>query len=235
MTQKQSGNILFLILIAVALFAALSYAVTGSSRTGTDSISKDKAKILAAEIIQYATQVEQGVSRLRVINNVPEYGMDFAAAGYSGNPSNTGCTSNNCKVFHSDGAAVPKKLIPDGAWNMQDNTMLNTWKGKMWYQVMQIQNVGSDLPELVMQFPGLNEDTCRALNERLGIQAVNIIDSYGTSGTHFTGYTGNLTSFPSTSAVSLGDEVPAFSGKRSFCTRESVAGSFHYWHVLLER
>ena len=51
---REEGNVLFLILIAVVLFAALSYAVTSSTRSGGGSVSKDKAKSYAAAIVQHA-------------------------------------------------------------------------------------------------------------------------------------------------------------------------------------
>jgi hypothetical protein len=59
--NSRSGNVLFLILIAVALFAALSYAVTSSSRSSGAQIGADQARIMAAEIRQYASSIEQAI------------------------------------------------------------------------------------------------------------------------------------------------------------------------------
>ena len=62
--RSEHGNVLFLILIAVALFAALSYVVTQSSRSGSGNIGKEDAKLAAAEILNYVTSVQTAVQTL---------------------------------------------------------------------------------------------------------------------------------------------------------------------------
>ena len=62
---KQSGNVLFIILIAVALFAALSYAVVGSSRNTGGNIDDENTHLIASEILNYVSSVETAFTRLR--------------------------------------------------------------------------------------------------------------------------------------------------------------------------
>lgn len=66
MCQKRSqrGNILFLILLAVILFAALSYAVTSSMRGGGNNAAKESAQTEASHILNYFTQIDTAVQRM---------------------------------------------------------------------------------------------------------------------------------------------------------------------------
>ena len=52
-TSSQSGNIIFIILIAVALFAALSFVVSQMMR-GPTTIGEEKDGVIVAEILAYA-------------------------------------------------------------------------------------------------------------------------------------------------------------------------------------
>ena len=58
-STAEKGNVLFLILIAVALFAALSYAVTQSSRSGGGDANNETSLINSAQVTQYPASVRQ--------------------------------------------------------------------------------------------------------------------------------------------------------------------------------
>lgn len=231
---QQEGNILFLILIAVALFAALSYAVTGSSRTSANSISKDKAKILAAEIIQYAAQIEQGISRMRIINNVPEYGFDVSASGYSNSAPNATCSSNNCKLFNVNGGNIPPKILPKEAWDLSNSNMVNNWQGKIYFVTILVLDVGSIAPEFAMVYPGMNGEVCSEINKKLNVAN----DSDGSPPNDHrdtnSNYSSTLTSFPSLAGFGIGNQDSRLSGKRSFCVTQND-GAHYFYHVLIPR
>lgn len=63
----QRGNALFLILIAVALFAALSYAVTRTG-AGQGSISREEQLLAFSELDQFNEQLASAISRLVLVN-----------------------------------------------------------------------------------------------------------------------------------------------------------------------
>lgn len=79
-TQTQRGNVLFLILIAVVLFAALSYAVTQSSRGGGDNVDDEKMRLEAARLLQQGAMIQQEFMKRRV------FGEPFGVAQFNDDP-----------------------------------------------------------------------------------------------------------------------------------------------------
>ncbi len=124
--MKQAGNALFLILIAVALFAALSYAVTQSGRGG-GNIDREQTALEAAQLIQYITQVQTAVDKMMLLNGCTDTTLSVLIdsdedgvretngndAGYnSSSPSD-----ESCDVFAPNGGGViyskPSNAIRD--------------------------------------------------------------------------------------------------------------------------
>lgn len=119
--SRSSGNVLFLILIAVALFAALSYAVTSSSRSGSGDISGEKAALDAAVNDQCNAAVAGAEQRLNIVKGCTLDRISYEQPnGSNANPKAP--TNKTCHVFHSKGGSV----APCGAYALGDNPCLAT-------------------------------------------------------------------------------------------------------------
>lgn len=114
MNSPQKGNALFLILIAVALFAAVTYAITQTGRGGSSSAGKEQASIDGTRIIDYAGELQAAVTRL-TINGCKESQLNFKSSQFNlGNYDNTvtTLTDGSCDIFNPAGGGVSFQKPP---------------------------------------------------------------------------------------------------------------------------
>ena len=99
------GNALFLVLIAVALFGLLSYAVTKSTRSGGASIAKEQAQLDGAVDTQCEASIERGENILKIFNGCEDSQLSYELA--DGSNENTDAPGDeSCHLFRENGADV---------------------------------------------------------------------------------------------------------------------------------
>lgn len=167
----ERGNVLFLILIAVALFAALSYAVTQSTRSGSGDASGETNLINSAQLAQYPAGVRTSVVRM-VIGGIAVDQIGFDA------PANFAAVSDlTYNVFHPTGGGAVFQLAPKDVLNTSSPG--NTGGRWIFSSFYQINGVGSTTPapagnsgnDIIAFLPGVAMNVCKKLNDELGIVA----------------------------------------------------------------
>jgi hypothetical protein len=223
--QGESGNVLFLILIAVALFAALSYAVTQSTRGGGDA-SREADLINSAQITQYPAGVRTGVVRM-IIDGVDVTSLEFNP------PSGYGAlTANRFGVFHPDGGGATYVTAPA---ELMENGAAGTWHFNGEFEIVDVgTSTATDEAgnEIMALLPGISDALCAKINEELGISGD--VTTAATAATEYAtdmedGYTIPNTDFELGDADTLG-----LKGQPFGCFIDS-GGANVYYHVLLER
>lgn len=107
------GNALFLILIAVALFGALSYAITQSGRGG-GNIAREEAMIKQARLENYQAAITAAVMRLTLPGTCTAAQISYETpAGANANPSAP--SDKSCHIFHPNGGGVGWQDLGMGA------------------------------------------------------------------------------------------------------------------------
>ncbi|MCB1783020.1 MAG: hypothetical protein KDI13_03420 [Alphaproteobacteria bacterium] len=246
MMRGQSGNVLFYILIAVGLLAALSYVVAQSSRGSVTRLSEDKARLYASEILEYGGILSHAVSQLR-LRGYKDTQVSFENSVVSGY-ANGNCSSEACKVFSPGGAGV-SYVAPKTAW-LDDSKSASTGYGTYYITGAScVVNVGAgeddcdsgsvDDEELLLILPYVAKDVCVKLNDLAGVSNVlgdppqEDANSYVMNGDKFTG------SYSESYAIGDGAGEPAnFDGKTAGCFQgggSPVAGTYHFYQVLLAR
>lgn len=252
--RNARGNVLFLILIAVALFAALSYAVTQSSKGGGEGISKDKAKLAASEIIQYSVGLQQAITRMKLINQCGDTQVSFERAPFDGSDTNhvnpNAPADKRCHVFHPDGGGQSYREI-EQSW-LSGGAALPKWHGRFFFTARDcVPDIGSgqgpgcwndgtnDDAELNIILTDVNEEICTEINKKFDLPKGQQNAAHGNfysqpdTSYSFKGVFGNI---GNTDSGHLYDSISAvMSGQTTACFYSGLADRNVFYHVLIAR
>lgn len=217
------GNILFLILIAVALFAALSYAVTQSTRSGSGSATGEKVRTEAARLLGYFAQTQSAVQRLQVINGLSITGINYASNAYRfvGDalilPMGTPANPSNY-LFHPNGGGVAPQVFEDLAAPCPSCTTSNTKPGHLTFMWVNLPGYGTSASDALFSLMGIRQDVCAEINRQLGISTS--IPLLSATNTFLPGTTGPVAVSVTTGSAA---HIAAIANKGSFCWQENNA------------
>lgn len=230
--NSQSGNVLFYILIAVSLLAALSFAVSQSGRGSAKQISDERARLLASEIIEYSNTIASAVSQLR-LRGCKDTEISFENSIYTFyNYTNPNAPADqSCHVFSPNGGAVhytnaPKEIenIPGPTPDLQGRYVFLS--GAEW--VGNGTTCGtSACGELYMMVHYLSDKICLELNKLLGYDTILLDTSSG--GGAFNG------TYNTISYVIADEAGGADAASRQKACFLRANGTHAYIHVLIPR
>lgn len=233
--KAEKGNVLFLILIAVALFAALSYAVTQSTRSGSGTADAEQALLSGASMTQHPTAMRTSIIRM-VLGGIDISNIVFDA------PANFASMSDlEAAVFHPTGGGAVFQQAPA---DIMAGTAQGTWFYNANWDIPLIGIDGGGGNDLIAFLPGISSAVCRNVNEEFSLDTTgctmtdgiipdldasttqaNIRDNYTEGDTFPVGDQEDITSVGCT----------VFSGQPSGCFNDTDNNEYVFYSVLLER
>jgi hypothetical protein len=226
--RSERGNVLFLILIAVALFAALSYAVTQSTRSGGGDASKETNLVNAAGITQYPASIKTAITRMVISNSVETTKLLFDT------PSTFGTLADTDKpnaVFYPTGGGANYVEAPA---SVMDN-VTGTWH---FNGENQVENIGtydtttdSTNADIIAFLPNVKQAVCESIHSKLGLSIVPL--QITNTGGNIDITTDMDLANPGIGAGGNIINAPALVGQPQGCFIQG--GKYIYYHVVAER
>ncbi len=242
---RQSGNVLFIILLGVVLFGALSFSVMRTQGTVSETAEPERLKMQATEIIRYAQDVRRAVDMMRA-NGLSESDIRFAHADLDVAYGTYG-TNPTAEVFNpAGGGAYYKK--PKKEW--LDPANITTADSGAWLftGASEVFNIGTptddncsawpvaDRPkcsELVMFLPYITRELCIAINQALNLGDATTTPSKDNTSMSFTKFAGTFTY-----ATQIRPTEVAYRGQEAYCIQgdsSPATGTYHFYQVLIAR
>jgi hypothetical protein len=232
--HRESGNVLFYILLAVVLFAALSFAVARIMQSGSGNPNREVGQLHSSDLIQYADGLKRAVQTMR-IRSVEDGDFSFETPDLAGYAPHASCSADSCRIFKPAGGGMNYMPPPDD-WLDPAGDGQPLYREWFFPAGVCVQGVGTggagcdtdgeDNEELVVILPWVKRELCIMINERLGVINTGgnppVASGPAWGGGKFTGTFADGT-------------IIARAGETAACLRDSGGASYFYYKVLLAR
>lgn len=239
-SNNSSGNVLFLILIAVALFAALSYAVSQSSRSGGQGADREVALTNTSVIQQYPANIRGSTSRM-MVNGIKLEDLKFNPPSDFGSLTDVGEG-----VFHPNGGDIIYERAPTNVMKVAGSNTAGQWVYSLNFEVSGIGTTGTGSlngNDLTAFLVGINEIACTTVNQKMGIPTSPIptINNASLGGTLLssmnTYYMDHDYVMPSSEdgVIGAGAGDADLAGKYEGCFEETSSHNYVFYSVIVAR
>jgi hypothetical protein len=221
--EGERGNALFLILIAVALFAALSYAITQSGR-GSGTVNKETNIVVSGQVVEEPAAVRTAITRM-IITGTSATAITFTGSGAS-------------DVFDPTAGGATDVAPPSGACTTAADCAAWYYVGATSGNGIFVQNIGTTASEglavLGKVGSGMTSSVCTQIQKGLGfssttpvVQATAVV--WQTAGAYSAAAGGSATTVSGTVASS------ELAGQAFACFQNGTGGNYTYYHTLIEQ
>lgn len=217
--KSQSGNVLLYVLIAVVLFAALSFLLSRQqdSDSVVGSLDEGKARLRAEDLINYGTTMRTAIENMVVMQNVLPTELNFVKPGETGYDT----APHTAKPFHPVGGGITQFSNKDEYFT--SGSAKRGWVVQQGTNVAWTQSTQSDV---ILTFLDVEESVCREINKRL-YKSTAIPTTTTVTSVAFVNGGGDDADFTTT-------DCPTCNQRSSFCIKDST-GVNAFYNVVLAR
>lgn len=169
--ENERGNALVYVLIAIVLFAALSFTLSRNTDTGeAGSLDEDRAEIYASQLISYASQAKSVIDQMQAQGVFIEE-VDFML------PSDGSFDSGETfkKIYHPQGGGLNLGALND--ISMDDSNITTPGDPAAGWYLGRFNDVewsatdsgagAGNYEDIILVAYGLNETVCRVINNKI--------------------------------------------------------------------
>ena len=226
--SQECGNALVYVLIAIVLFAALSFTLSRQTDTGeAGELSDTRAELYATQLISYAAQAKSAVDQM-IFTGANIDDLDFIDPSDPTFNSGTQKDRSN-RVFHPEGGGLVKGRLPDDALAQISSNPVAGWYIGRFNNVEWTPTTADDVILTAYQ---IDKAICEKINEKItgstNIPALGsdmntvLVDDVFYSGTN-----ADLTTDPTGSPV-CGD----CHQMRSLCVQNAGQSAYSFYTVI---